>query len=274
MRYFFGLIYGLVYGVAHIIPGLSGGTFLVIFGCYDTVCEAFALNIKEIKQHFFFLLFFGVGTIGGLIGFAHVITFLLNGFEIQTNLFFMGLVLGGLPLIIKIASSEEKVKPICLLPFIVGVIIVVSLVLFEKLNVFEAETVQSVGFMFSLRIVFYSFIAAVAMVMPGISGAFVLVAFGVYDMYMTALKEMDFTVLGPAIIGVLFGIVIGAKLILLILKKFKLIVYSAIIGMVIGSVVPLLPNGFGLNIETFTGLICLALGGGAAYIMGKKEEPV
>ena len=272
MRNIYGLIYGAIYGAALVIPGLSGGTFLVIFGCYDTVCEAFALNMRKIKKHFFFLLFFGIGTVGGLIGFVHAITFLLSDFELQTSLFFMGLIVGGIPLIVNIATKEEKFKPVCILPFILGLAVVISLFFFEKFGVFGTGAAQSIDFLFYVKIICYSFVAAIAMVMPGISGAFVLVAFGVYDMFMGAIKGLDFTVLVPAIIGIALGIVAGAKLILMLLKKYKLIVYSAILGMLLGSVVPLFPDGFGFNISTFTGIVCLALGAGVAFVLGKKES--
>jgi len=122
-----------------------------------------------------------------------------------------------------------------------------------------------------LKTALYSFVAAIAMVMPGISGAFVLVAFGVYDMFMEALKGLDLTVLIPAIIGIALGIVAGAKLILLLIKNFKLIVYSAILGMVIGSAAPLFPTDLGLNLASLTGIACLILGGCAAMILGKKQ---
>ena len=272
MQSFPGLIYGIVYGVAHVVPGVSGGTFLVIFGCYDTVCEAFALNFTVIKKHFLFFLLFGIGTVGGLVGFVHAITYLLNSFALQTNLFFMGLIIGGLPLIITIATKEEKFRPVCIVPFILGLAVVVALFLIEKTGALEVGAAQASGFLFSARIFLYSFIAAIAMIMPGISGAFVLVAFGIYDMFMEAITELDFAILVPAVIGIFFGIIAGARLILLILKKHKLIVYSAIIGMVIGSVAPLYPDGIGLNIATLAGVVCLSLGVSVAYIMGKKES--
>jgi len=274
MHNFLGLIYGIVYGVAHVVPGLSGGTFLVVFGCYDLVCEAFALNFKMIKKHFFFLLFFGIGTVGGLVGFVHAITFLLDRFGIQTNLFFMGLILGGIPLIVKIATEEEKFKPVCLPPFLLGFGLVASLFILEKIGVFTMHAAFDVDVWFIVRIVLYSIVAAIAMIMPGISGAFVLVAFGVYDMFMGAIKALDPMVLIPAVIGILIGIVVGAKLMLWVLKKYKLIVYSAIIGMVIGSVLPLFPDGIGINMATLTGVVCLVLGGLVSIIMGKKESTV
>ena len=272
MRYFLGLVYGMVYGVALVVPGLSGGTFLVIFGCYDVVCEAFSLNIKSIKKNFLFLACFGIGAAGGLIGFVHAIVYLLASFGVQTSLFFMGLILGGIPMIYKLATQDEKVKPICLLPFLIGLSVVVSLFAMESLGMFGTDLSQDADFIFVIRIIIYSFFAALAMIMPGISGAFVLVAFGVYDLFMEALRGLEFTVIIPAGIGVVLGIVVGAKLVLLVINKFKLMVYSAIMGMVVGSIAPLFPSGVGLNIATLIGVVCLAAGGWITIMLGKREH--
>ena len=271
MRNIFGLIYGMVYGVALVVPGLSGGTFLVIFGCYDIICEAFSLNIKAIKKNIVFLIFFGIGAVSGLIGFAHAIVYLLSAFGVQTNLFFMGLILGGIPMIAKLATQDEKVKPICILPFLIGLAIVVSLFLMESMGMFGTDLSQDANFIFAIRIIVYSFFAALAMIMPGISGAFVLVAFGVYDLFMEALKGFEISVLVPAVIGVLLGIVVGAKLVLLVINKFKLMVYSAIMGMVVGSIAPLFPSGVGFNLATFVGIFCLAAGAWITVVLGKRE---
>jgi len=271
MRDLLGFVYGAVYGVALVVPGLSGGTFLVIFGCYDTICEALSLDFKVIRKRFFFLLLFGIGALGGLIGFVNVFTLLLHTFPIQTNLFFTGLILGGLPLILRIATEEEKLNPIYLLPFIAGLALVVSLFLAERAGLFDMGAVRSAGLILSLRIALYAFVAGLVMILPGISGAFVLVAFGVYDMFAGALKSLDFNVLIPAAIGILLGLVAGARLVLLILKKYKLPVYCMIAGMVTGSTVPLFPGGAGFNLPTLAGVLCMALSAWIAWTMGKRE---
>jgi len=267
-----GLFYGMVYGIAHVVPGLSGGTFLVIFGCYDIVCEAFALNFTKIKEHFFFLMLFGIGTVGGLIGFVYAFTFILQRFGLQTNLFFMGLILGSIPLIVRTATADSGITSLPLPSGIVGFALVVALFLAEKFDLFALSGVPSGSILFAAVIFFYSFVAAIAMILPGISGAFVLVAFGVYDLFIEAIKTLHLAVLIPAVVGILVGIVVGAKLILLVLNRYRLVVYAAIVCMVLGSVVPLFPVGLGLNAATLAGVICFVLGGYVAVLMGKTES--
>jgi putative membrane protein len=183
----------------------------------------------------------------------------------------MGLILGGIPLILKIAASGEKLKKVRLSPFLLGFALIAALFVVEKSGAFETGAVQTADFAFTLRIAFYAFTAAIAMVMPGISGAFVLVAFGVYEMFMNGLKALDFTIIAPAAAGILFGIVVGAKMILFLLKKFKSVVYGAITGMVAGSALPLFPEGAGLNAATLAGIPCFAAGMAAGLFLGKKN---
>ena len=57
MKNFLAVLYGIVFGIANVIPGVSGGTMLVVFGCYDKVCGALTLNLKEIKKNIVFLIF-------------------------------------------------------------------------------------------------------------------------------------------------------------------------------------------------------------------------
>ena len=272
MEYVRGLLFGIAYGIANVIPGLSGGTILVVSGCYDLLCEAFALNIKKIKEHFFFFLLFGLGVLGGLVGFLHAITFLLANHLIPTNLFLMGLILGGVPLVLQLATEDQAFTPACLGPFFLGAGSVIALYLLEQFGGTTSDTAQAVDLWFIAKTVFCAFIAAIAMILPGVSGAFVLLAFGVYDAFLGALRDLDFTIVLPAAAGILLGVIVGSRFILLLMKKSKPMVYSAILGMVLASVVPLFPNGFGLNTPTYVGILCLLLGGGLSLLMRKRES--
>jgi len=238
-----GIIYGFVYGASLIIPGLSGSTFLVIFGCYDKVCAAFALDFKAIKEHFTFYIVFGLGAVAGLVGSIFAITELIERFH-WSNLIFAALILIGLPAIIKSADGEGaenssvKFKPLCIIPFVLGAAAIVAVSLSEMFLEGGSDSVGVIG------LVVYSSIAAAAMLIPGISGAFMLMAFGIYEPVMGALRALDFSIIIPAVIGIVLGLVLGAKLITFLLKKFRLMVYSALIGMVIASVVMLVVSTF------------------------------
>jgi len=286
IKYILGLIYGVVYGASLIIPGLSGGTFLVIFGVYDKICAAMSLDFKAIKKHFVFYCFFGVGAIFGLGGFLFAIKFLQENFNTPTFLFFLGLILGGIPFILKVATTADsgervKFKPICILPFLLGLALVVGIALgTPEKEPFPAEIIGdevtgeiTVGDPNAIILGLIAMAAAVAMVLPGISGAGILLAFGAYSTFTSAAREMDFAVLIPVGIGLLLGIVLGAKLIRWLLKKSKLMVYSAIIGMVIGSVVPVLKeaNVTTFNADALIGTVCMLVGVVIVSLLTRKE---
>ena len=273
VQYLLAVLYGIVFGIANIIPGVSGGTMLVVFGCYDKVCGALSLNLKEIKKNFIFLIFFGIGAVIGLLGFAVVITWLFGNFPTETYMFFMGLIAGSVPLILRNAQVKEKFRPVCAVPFVLALALVVGLAMLEQSGaVTPAADIQGIG-AFMLFLV-AGFVAAVAMIIPGVSGSFIMVLLGTYETVIASihLHSLNFAVIIPTAIGVLAGLVLGARLITFLLKKFRLMVFSAILGLVVGSLYAIFPAGFGLNIHTLIGVIALAAGFAIAFIVGKNTK--
>ncbi|MCM1054205.1 MAG: DUF368 domain-containing protein [Bacteroides sp.] len=365
MKNALGIVYGIVFGIANIIPGVSGGTMLVTFGCYDKVCGALALDIKEIKKNIKFLIFFAVGMALGIVGFSNVITLLFDSFPTETYMFFIGLILGSIPLIIRNATVKESFRPVCAVPFLAALALVVGLAVLENGTVdpltvteenglytavftnnsdqtvedwwLEADRDGKEGFLelsdnmvyttkqgftdkilgksgdnilkpaestelkpgetytftyrisdsaltltpkyrygvtplFIAKIVLASFAAAVAMIIPGVSGSFIMVLLGTYSTVISAIKDFDLAVLIPTGIGVVMGLILGARLIRLLLKKARLMVFSAILGMCAGSLYAILPEGFGLNIDTLIGAFALIVGGVISFIVGKNTK--
>ncbi len=273
LRYF---LCGLVFGTANVIPGVSGGTMLVVFGVFDRLTEAIS-GIKKIFQNFWFLFTFALGAGGGIVLSAFVISSLFENFGIQTNMFFIGLILGGVPLIYKFGTEEKKVKPSCAIPFVIAMAVVIGLTVLEKMDVFKLAPDVVTGFdlVISLKLIVCAAIAAVTMIIPGISGSFVMMLLGVYETIIGAIKDMNFYVIIPFAIGAVIGIIGGAKLISMLIKKNKLMVYSALMGLVIGSVYAILPDGFGFNLQTGYGFACALFGVMAATLvekLGGSEE--
>lgn len=273
LRYF---LCGLVFGTANVIPGVSGGTMLVVFGVFDRLTEAIS-GIKKIFQNFWFLFTFALGAGGGIVLSAFVISSLFENFGVQTNMFFIGLILGGVPLIYKFGTEEKKVKPSCAVPFVIAMAVVIGLTVLEKMDVFKLAPDIVTGFdlVISLKLIVCAAIAAVTMIIPGISGSFVMMLLGVYETIIGAIKDMNFYVIIPFAIGAVIGIIGGAKLISMLIKKNKLMVYSALMGLVIGSVYAILPDGFGFNLQTGYGFACALFGVMAATLvekLGGSEE--
>lgn len=273
---------GIVFGIANVIPGVSGGTMLVVFGIYDQLTEAIS-GIKAIFKNIVFLIFFGIGGAIGIFGFAAVITYLFENFGVQTNMYFIGLIVGSIPMIYRMGTSESKLKPACAVPFVVAIVLVVGLTVLnnymEAANLIPgAESVEGFSLFMTIKLLVCTFIAAVAMIIPGLSGSFVMMLLGVYQTVISALhlKALNFYVIIPTAVGVLLGIILGAKLISTLMKKHKLMSYSAIMGLVVGSVYAILPAGFGFNLQTGFGFVCLLFGVLTSILVeklgGKSEE--
>lgn len=270
LRYF---LCGLVFGIANVIPGVSGGTMLVVFGVFDRLTEAIS-GIKKIFQNFWFLFTFALGAGGGIVLSAFVISSLFENFGVQTNMFFIGLILGGVPLIYKFGTEGSKIKASCAVPFVTAMAVVIGLTVLEKMDVFKLAPDVVTGFdlVISLKLIICAAVAAVTMIIPGISGSFVMMLLGVYETIIGAIKDMNFFVIIPFAIGAVIGIIGGAKLISILIKKNKLMVYSALMGLVIGSVYAILPDGFGFNLQTGYGFACALFGVLAAVLVEKLNS--
>lgn len=267
LKYF---LCGLIFGTANVIPGVSGGTMLVVFGIFDRLTDAIS-GLKKIFKNFPFLLTFALGAGAGILVSAKVISQMFVSFGVQTNMFFIGLILGGIPLIYRLGTAEKKPKPLCIVPFVIAMAFVIALAVLEKLNIFSltAETVEGFDPVFSLKMVGSAALAAVTMIIPGISGSFVMMLLGVYETIIGALSTFNFYVIIPFAIGAVVGIVVGAKLISMLIAKNRLMVYSALMGLVIGSVYAILPDGFGFNLQTGYGFVFLLLGVVASVLIEK-----
>ena len=269
LKFFLG---GLAFGRANVIPGVSGGTMLVVFGIYDRLMESIS-GIKAIFRNFLFLVVFGLGGGGGILGFAIVIKSLFDAVEVQTNMFFIGLILGSIPLIVKTGTAESKIKPICSVPFVIALAAVIGLAVMERSGAVSIapDVVDGFEIVTTVKLFFCAVIAAVTMIIPGVSGSFVMLLLGVYDTVISAINlgSLNFYVIIPFAIGAVVGIILGAKLISILINKYKLMVYSAIMGLVIGSVYAILPEGFGFNLQTGYGFVCLLVGVVVAILVQK-----
>lgn len=266
---------GIAIGIANIIPGVSGGTIIVILGLFDKTMESisnvFKLKIswKERFESLLFLMQVGLGLVIGLVGFAKVLEFLFVKFEMQTLFFFAGLILFSVPMLKKQEMSNQKIKPIY---FILGVILI-GLIAYlnpgESSNIVEVDTLLNTNLntMYLLMLVIVGFISGATMIFPGISGSMVLLVIGKYHLfkgYVANVTTFDFKILIPLVfiaIGVGLGIILSAKLTNWLLKNFKQNTVSFIIGLIIMSSIIILPmKGYDL-LNTTTSVLMFTIGG-------------
>ena len=237
-------IKGFILGIANVIPGVSGGTMAVSMGLYELILSSIGNFFKDIKGNFIKLLPIILGILVAIVSTSKLVTYALTNYKAQTLCLFIGLIFGGVSLIMrKIKGKGSKTN---YLIFFVIFFFVISLN-FLKTGLIEISF-ANMGIIDYLLLLLIGFIASSAMVIPGISGSFILMVLGYYDKIIYTVSTItDFSKLGsnllilvPFGIGVIIGIVFMAKLITNLIKKYETNTYFAIMGFVLSSVVVLL----------------------------------
>lgn len=240
------ILKGMVIGIANIIPGVSGGTMAVSMGIYDKLIHTVTHIRKEFKEGLRFLIPILIGAAIGLVGLSFIIEIMFHKIPIQTNLLFIGLIVGGLPVI----TEKVKGKTISASQIIAAVFFFALVVGLAAIGEREGSAaVIDTGVLSLVKLFFIGVIAAATMVIPGVSGSMILMILGYYNSIITVINDfirsvihldmpgiMDgVVILLPFGIGVLLGIVLIAKGIDFIFQRYPLHAYWAIIGLIVAS---------------------------------------
>lgn len=260
------IISGMIIGVANIIPGVSGGTMAVVLGLYDKLINAVSLTKESLKKNWKLILSVALGAGAGILLFAKLLTWSFDNYPVATNFGFIGLIFGSLPLVYKKTVEKKKFKIYNVIPFALTLAGMIAMsVIKSSENIVQKE----LDFNLACTLIITTAIAAVACIIPGISGSFVLKALGQYETVLAAIDRLDILMLIPVAIGVGVGILGGAKLISVVLKKFHQGIYSAILGLIVGSIFVIFPRSFTFNTEGFIAIGTFVAGAAIAIIMEK-----
>lgn len=233
------LFYGILLGVSNIIPGVSAGTVAVILGIYNTLINSISGILKNFKVNFRFLFFIGIGVLIGIIGLSNTMDNLLEKYPWQMSYLFMGLIAGSIGILFKEAMSF-KPKKIHFVYFLITFLILVGMKFINPST--DVVIISELNLKTILILVLSGFLASSSMILPGISGSFVLVLLGIYNSIISAVSHFQIKILIPFGVGVVLGFVVMVKLIEYMLKKFKVQSYMAILGLVVGSIVSIFPG--------------------------------
>ena len=251
------VFYGVIMGISNVVPGVSGGTMAIIFGFYDRLISVLTLNIQAIKDNFKFMALLAVGIVIGIVGFAKVMNYLMMTFEHPTYMAFVGVILGSLPMIVKKAEIR-KITPSVVIPFLITFGLMILLSLFGDENTAQINIVQLNVFLI-IAIFSSSAIATVTMLLPGISGSLLLLVLGMYQgVYGYAIGEFVFPHIIIVGLGMLTGLIVGAKWVDYFLTHHKEAMYAGIIGLLVGSLIQLFPGFDGPWVSLLIFLITLS----------------
>lgn len=282
------VIKGFIMGIANIIPGVSGGTLALTLGIYEDFIGAISHFFRNIKKHVNFLLPIFVGILLSVITMSNVISTCFVQYPIPTTLFFMGLVIGGIPMLLKRVKNTKEKKQVSSYVIALITFSIVMIMAFSE-QIFGSG-LGNVSFsnmaVFDYVILFFvGLIAAATMVIPGVSGSLVLMLLGYYLPIIGVLKELTkFENLGPNLlvafvfgVGVLVGIVAISKVIEYLLEKFEAKTFFGVIGFILASIIAI-PVSVYHEVGTIVfsvpqgilGVLFLAIGIIVGYKLGEK----
>ena len=234
---------GFFMGAANVVPGVSGGTIALITGIYsriiqalnavlswDTWKELFHGNLKEFwkKIDGWFLLALGIGMVLSVFTLAKLLEYCLASHPVATWAFFFGLILASAFFMLKALKGWKGADVLFLLAGIALGLLVCTLT--------PSQTPDNLFFIFLCGA-----IAICTMILPGLSGSFILVVMGKYDYMMGAVSNLDWPVLAVFALGCLAGILAFAKLLHWLLARWERQTMLVLTGFVLGSLVKVWP---------------------------------
>jgi len=265
MSFIINFIKGIIVGIAVVIPGLSGSMFAVIVGLYEKIINAISTLRKSFKKNILFLLPIAVGGVIGILLSAKLIVDLCEKYPQQAYFFFIGLVLGSAPLVLrKVKQIEFKPLYLLITLFSFCFILLMGYLSGTEADVSIADTAHNLnGFVDVIAVFVAGFFSCAFMSVPGVSGSVTLMVLGQYNKVYGAVGdcsvlvknilkgdwEAAWAVSGSLVtafvfaIGGILGFLIIAKLISKLLLKLEAQVYYGVSGMLLGAVVILFTDG-------------------------------
>lgn len=244
---------GIILGIGTVIPGVSGGVLAASMGLYDKILESVSNLLKTPKLSIIFLFPLGLGVLLSVYTLSGVVALSLKYFGEQITFLFIGLVIGGMPFIVRNAN-KNGFKYSYLLSFLFGIILIFIIEFIGSNSSVQAITTDSL----------YSDVAsgsiiAFGTIIPGISSSFILMSMGTYEKIMMAIHNIDIFTLVPAGIGFLVVAVLIIKIVHYIFKNFHGHSYYWVLGVLVSSTILVFPN-ISFNINMFVNIILFLAG--------------
>lgn len=245
---------GFIVGIGKIIPGVSGAMLAISMGIYDKAIDYICHFKNNKKEGIKYLVPIGLGVILSIIFFSKIISFALVKFYIITMLFFVGLIIGGVPLVVNKVNKKDYF------------IVIISFIIFFLVSISNIDNVYFVKNDIMDVIVFLisGIVEAIGTVVPGVSSTALLMIMGTYNSVISAIGNFDnVRILIPFVIGFIFGLLIVVKVINYLFSKCEARVYAFVLGVLLSSVVLLIVQSFkyGVNvIELVVGIVFMVLG--------------
>lgn len=243
------MIKGALVGIGAILPGLSGGVLMVIFGIYDPLLAFLAQFPKRLKHYFKLFLPVGIGGLLGILVFSGAVSAAFGSYAAQFISLFIGFVVGTIPAIWATAGKNGRKRSDY---FALGIALV-SIMILMLTGEREYTNIEPNFFVW----IGGGVLVGLGFIVPGLSPSNFLIYLGLYSKMTDGISKFDLMVILPIMLGVLLAIVIFAKLVSMLFSRFYSTMYHIILGTVIGSSLAIIPT----NIAPALGEAGLALTG-------------
>ncbi len=290
MTQIINFVKGILIGIAVVIPGLSGSIFAVVVGLYEKMINAISNFRKNIKKNILFLIPIVIGAAAGVLLSAKIITVICEKFPQQSYFFFIGLVMGSVPLVLR-KIRKKPFNPACL---VITVLCMALILLMGYLSGGEAAASETAGngayYLTGVRdvivILLSGFISCALMTIPGVSGSVTLMVLGQYATVYGAVSRctdmLKYIVSGDSAaaleasrsiwlvlvfaVGGIAGFICISKVVSRLLARFESQTYYGVAGMILGAVVILFAQGV-LPDRKFTAAFTDFTGGAFAMLL-------
>ncbi|MBR1377460.1 MAG: DUF368 domain-containing protein [Bacilli bacterium] len=275
------VIKGFAMGLTNLIPGISGGTIAITLGIYDRLISAISHLFSKFKENMKFLIPVGIGIVLSILTMSKAISFALDKWLFPTILFFIGAIMGGIPMLYeKVKGKEKNISSFII--FLITFTIILALTFLTGGTDVSLDSLNLFGY---IKLFIVGVVAAATMIIPGVSGAAVLMTLGYYEPIVNIVKDItNFSNLGynlsiiiPFGIGVVVGVFAIAKVIEFLLKKYEVKTYYGVLGFVTSSILSIIIQNFTGDelisfsiLEVIVGVILAVVGFIAAYKLGDK----
>jgi putative membrane protein len=261
---------GVLMGIATMVS-VGGGTIAIIMKMYDELLDSVTINIKKLVKKFPLLLPVCIGFVGGVfIAAVLVDRFLFVRYLVPTMMFFLGVVLGSIPVFYKEGTKVEKLRPLDIIPLIIGAAAILAMWFYEQSG--GADPASGMSALTIIRLILAGIVTAAAAVLPGLSASAMMMVLGVYSLILSAISSPFDNIAVLLIFGISFiaGIFLSAKPISWLLKKHRKVTYCVIGGFVVGSLPSLFPyENFQFNVQGFVGIALCIVGFFVPYLLEK-----
>lgn len=243
MKYLILILKGITMGAANVIPGVSGGTIALITGIFERLINAiksfnfhaakllFTGKLSEFAKYtdLYFLISVFIGIIIAIVSLAKIFDYLFINYPIYIWAYFFGLVLAS---VYFVGKRISKVTVAVIITFVIGTGIAIII------SVMNPAT-QNSNFFY---LIICGVVAICSMILPGLSGSFVLFIMGNYKLVaIDAINERDMQILIPVMIGAVLGLIAFSHILSWVFKRYRNETISVLTGFILGSVSILWP---------------------------------